>query len=68
MRAVAAEVGQQLGRAAPGIFERVSQDRQSVEGAVGVDALGESDGGRGPPGKFEGDGAERVAEDLAEDR
>ena len=49
MRAVAAAVGEDLGIGAAGFFEGIGEDGEAVEGAVGVDALGDlGDGGLVP--------------------
>ena len=56
-----------FGGIAPGFFQRIGQDGQAVEGAVGVDAGGEGDGGFRSPAGVECDRAERVAENAAEE-
>ena len=51
---------------AASIFQRIGQDRQAIESAVGVDRFGQGDDvGRAPTG-INGDWAEGVAEYVAE--
>jgi hypothetical protein len=45
-----AAVVQDVGVVAAGVFEGVGKDRQAVEGAVGVDRLGQSNNVAGQPG------------------
>jgi hypothetical protein len=59
-------VGEHVRRVAPRIFEGVSQDRYSVEGAVGVNALRQGGDGLGPPRGIERGGSKGVANDAAE--
>src|SRR5262249_5965709 len=60
-------VVESVGVGPPGVLQYVGQDRQTVERPVRVDASRQShDGGR-EPGRVNGDGAERVAEDVAEE-
>jgi hypothetical protein len=66
MRPVAPAVPDNLLIVAPGVHQGVGQQPESVKGPVLVDAAGQADGvGRLPP-RADGDGAERVAEDVAE--
>ena len=60
----AAAMSQNVGIGAAGIFQGIGQDRQAVEGAVGVYGLGETGDGAREPGGVKGDGPERVAEDT----
>ncbi len=66
VRAVAAAVGQDVFVLASRVLEGVGQDRQSVEGTLLVDALGEQSDGGCEPGRVERDRTERIAEDVAE--
>src|SRR5207248_894671 len=67
MRTVGAAVIENAGLFAAGVFAGVRENWQAVEGPLGVDAAGQcNDGGRAPR-VIEGDGAERVAEDVAEE-
>src|SRR5262249_51770074 len=50
---------------AAGLFEGIAEYRHALEGALVVDGLGEGDDVCGAPGWIEGDGAERIAEDVA---
>jgi hypothetical protein len=52
----------------PGILEGVGEDGHRGEVAGVVHALSEQSGGGGAPGGLEGNGAEGVAEDVAEER
>src|SRR5271165_5617954 len=51
---------------AASVFQGVGQDRQAVEGAVGVDGLGEAGDGRREPFALGGDRLEGVAKDAGE--
>ena len=51
---------------AAGVFERVAEDGHPVEGPAVVDGLCQRDDGGRLPGGIDGDGAEGVAEDVAE--
>ena len=64
MRPRSPAVVEDIGILAPGILEGISEDREAVEGTLGVDTFGEGNDGRGEPGGVEGDGAEGVAEDI----
>ena len=57
-----AEVGEQLGGVAPGVFERVGQDGQAVKVATVVNAGSERDGGFRPPTWVEREHLCRVSE------
>jgi hypothetical protein len=46
---------------AAGVFQSVGQDGHAVEGAVGVNRLGDGGDGGGQPGALEGDGTEGVS-------
>ena len=60
MRPALVAVGEDVGVVAPGILQRIGQDRQAVEGTVGVDAPGELDDRGGEPGGVEDGGAGRA--------
>ena len=55
----------QRGIMAAGFFQSVSQDRQKIEGAVGVDGLGESEQGHRWPGPTNANDTERSWTDDA---
>lgn len=59
-----AEVGQDVRVVAARVLERVREDGEVAERAVGVDRLGHSDGGGRSPDRIERDWAEGVAEDV----
>jgi hypothetical protein len=68
-----AEMAEDVGIAAPGLFQGIGQDRQPlvIEKAGGhqtiiVNGLGQAGDGRSSPRWVEGDGAEGVAEDTPE--
>src|SRR5262249_23251480 len=61
-----AAVLQHIGVVAARILQRVGEDRQPVEGAVSVGALGERDDGGGKPGGIDRYRAEGGAEDVAD--
>src|SRR3954453_19497516 len=61
-------VAQHLGMSATGSFQAVGQGREAVEGAIIVDSLSEPHDGRRQPGWIERDGAEGIADDVAEQR
>ncbi len=60
-------VEQEIGVRAAGFFERIREDRQTVEGAFPIDGGSEGHGGRREPGGIGDDGAEGVAEDVADE-
>jgi len=64
---VAATVIEHVGGLAAGDLQRVGQDRHPVEGAVVMNRECEDDGGGRESFRVEGDGAEGVAEDVAEE-
>jgi hypothetical protein len=57
-------VVEHVGVVAPGVLEGVGQDRQPVEGTVGVDAFGEGEDGGREPRRIDGHGPEGVPEDI----
>ena len=67
MRPRSPAVIEDVGVLAPGILESVGEDREAVEGPIGVDAFGEGENGGREPGEIEGDAVERVADDVAEE-
>src|SRR4051794_30422345 len=65
-----AAVCQDVGVIAAGLLQRVGEDRHQVEAPLVVDRAGQLFGGAAvprPPRRIDPDGAERVAEDFAED-
>ena len=70
MQASGAAVGQEVGVGTAGVFEGVGQGGQAVEGTVGVEGPGEAGDGAVVPGEsgvIDGDGAEGIAEYVAEE-
>ncbi len=51
----------------PASSERIREDRQAVEGAIIVDRSGDGLNGRREPSGIADDGAEGIAEDVAEE-
>src|SRR5262249_3823612 len=58
---------QEVGVRAAGVFERVGQDRQVVEGSLSVDRMSDGNNRGDLPGGVNADGPEGVAEDVAKE-
>src|SRR5262249_42219256 len=56
---------QNVGIIAAGVFEGIGENGKAVEGAVVVDGLTQGSDVRCTPGELEGDGVERVADDVS---
>jgi len=67
MRPAAAAMVDDLFVIATGVHQGIRKDRHAVEGAVFVDGLGDFDDVGREPARIERDGAEGVAEDVAEE-
>ena len=66
MRSVTSEVGQDLLVVAPGVLQRVGQDRQPVKAAVVVNGAGVVVNGGRPLPRLDDRGAEWVPDDVSE--
>jgi hypothetical protein len=67
MRAVAPAMGEHIRVVATGFLQRVGQDWQAAERAIGVDAVGEREDRGRAPARIDGDGAEGIAEDVSDE-
>ena len=69
MRAVATAVVENVSVVASAILKRISKDRHSLKGSVGVDALCDAANRTVIPSEpcwVDGDGAEKVADDFSQ--